>query len=341
MSARAINSASASFAIERHYSLLPYGVLLENVAGLYCGLMRGSCVITRAAKIELDQVLRLEKPNSLILVPEMLKALLDLGRVRPSLTQPLRFIAVGGAKTPASWLDQAQALGLPVFEGYGLSECGSVVALHVGDAMRGSVGHPLPHIEEVRFSADNELQIRSAAEFLGYVGEPPRRSGQWIPTGDAAHLHADGSLTIDGRLGHRIVTSRGRNVAPEWVESALMEQDAIEQCMVTGTDDQPQLNAIVVPARGEGIAAVQLAISSANRTLPEYARIDRLAVADERWTPENELLTSTGKLRRAAIADRFAKAAFAHVEHDSRQMTNLGYLSTIHQSAEDSWNDSL
>ena len=326
--ALAINTASARFAIDRHLSLLPYGVLLENIAGLYCGLMRGSCVVTRPVSADLTNALMVERPHSLILVPEMLQTLLAMPQAIHR--HCLRFIAVGGAHTPLRLRRRARESGLPVFEGYGLSECGSVVALNTGEAADGSVGMPLEHVQDYRFGKDHELQIRSAAAFLGYVGKEARDPEEWIRTGDVAYCNADGSLTIDGRLGHRIVTSRGRNVSPEWVESVLLEQDAIRQCMVSGSDEQPQLDAVVVAQDGVTPSTLRCVVAAANLKLPEYARVGSLTISHEPWTSANGMLTSTGKLRRAEIRRRFA----APSDNSAGRDVDIANLATSHTTGE-------
>nr|BFE97661.1 hypothetical protein GCM10020185_81970 [Pseudomonas brassicacearum subsp. brassicacearum] len=102
----------------------------------------------------------------------------------------VRFAAVGGARVSHDLLQRAQRVGLPVFEGYGLSECASVVCLNRPQAHRaGSVGQPLPHVE-IRLADDGEVLIKGST-LLGYLGEPPHTS-EWWPSGDLGEFDEEG-----------------------------------------------------------------------------------------------------------------------------------------------------
>ena len=162
--ARAVADATAALSIERHLCLLPLATLLENVAGLYAPLLRGAtCLLPscRDTGMEyagfdadrlLDVIARLA-PHSLILVPELLQVLVGAAERGWRVPDSLRFVAVGGARVTPSLLDRADDAGIPVFEGYGLSECASVVCLNTPQARRaGTVGRPLPHVR-VRIDA--------------------------------------------------------------------------------------------------------------------------------------------------------------------------------------------
>ena len=223
--------------------MLPLGVLLENL-GVYAALIAGAEVtllpldklgMSGASGVDLKRLLScilLSGAQSLILVPQLLLGLVTA--IERGLTQvgALRFVAVGGARVSASLLARAQAIGLPVFEGYGLSECASVVCLNRPEANRpGTVGRPLPHVE-VRLAEDGEVLVRGST-LLGYLGEPPPEPAWW-PTGDLGHFDADGYLHILGRKKNQFITSLGRNVNPEWVEAELTQDGTILQAYVQG-----------------------------------------------------------------------------------------------------------
>ena len=142
-----------------HFTLLPLSTLLENIAGVYVPLLLGKSVCVLAGKeiglhgssrLDVAQLLRQlhqHQPQSLILLPQILQALVLAAQQQLPLPASLQFIAVGGGKTAPGLLQQAQQLGMPVYEGYGLSECASVVALNVPGANKiGSVGQPLAHL---------------------------------------------------------------------------------------------------------------------------------------------------------------------------------------------------
>jgi long-subunit acyl-CoA synthetase (AMP-forming) len=222
-----------------------------------------------------------------------LTAALEAGAPRP---RQLRFAAVGGAKVAPTLLARARAAGLPVYEGYGLSECASVVALNVPGADKpGSVGRPLAH-PGVRIDGGEIVVERSG--FLGYVGQPSNTEP--LRTGDLGHIDADGFLHVDGRRKHQLITSFGRNVAPEWPEAELLAGPAIVQAAVFG-EAQPQLCALVVPAAGASAAAVEAQVHAANARLPDYAQIGAWMRADAPFTQQNGFATANGRTRRETL----------------------------------------
>lgn len=290
--------AMAPLAISRHLSALPYAVLLENVAGVVAARRQGATVVSLPlADVglvgssefhpeRLDTAVRHHQPESLILLPQMLKAwcayLLASGQLAPP---SLRFVAVGGAPVGRAWLERARKLGMPAYEGYGLSEGASVQTLNLPWAHRdGSVGRVLPQ-REVRVAPDGEIQVRGSL-FLGYLGHPANAT-DWWSTGDLGQLDTDGYLSIQGRKKHVLITGFGRNVSPEWVETALQQEPALPQVVVVG-DGDARLGAVVwaplssgsEAARQAGRTAIQAAIDRTNATLPDYARITRWVQAD-------------------------------------------------------------
>lgn len=290
----------------RHLPLLPPGILLENIAGLYATILAGGTYVALPQAVvgmangfrpDLAAILGAivtQRITSLILVPEYLAGLVAAmcatGTRLPSLT----LVAVGGARIDARLLDAAAAVGLPVRQGYGLTECASVVALDDGDpASRGSVGRSLG-ANSIRLADDGEILIDGPL-CLGTVGTP-RPCGP-LATGDLGRIDADGRLWIEGRKSALIVTSHGRNVSPEWVEGVLTRQPAIHQALVRG-DGRPSLDALIVPA--SFAADVAEAVATANKELPPYARI-ALWQAAAPFTAINGQLTGNGRLRRDAI----------------------------------------
>lgn len=300
----------------RHVAILPLPVLLENVAGLYCTLLAGGHYLASApAALGLDRPFQPDfgrllaslsslRANSIILVPELLRglmaALAQTGRTLPD----LRLVAVGGARVAPALLAQAAMLGLPVYQGYGLSECGSVVALNVPSANRiGSVGRVLPHLTLEVEGTTGEVSVHNHA-FLGYVGGGPAPAQ--IATADLGGLDGDGYLSIRGRSCNVIVNAFGRNIAPEWVEAELTAQPEILQAVLFG-DGQAELTALIVPTRaGQDPNALSLAVARANGTLPPYARVARWHAVPA-FTPMNGQLTPNGRPRRAAIAAAHAE----------------------------------
>jgi long-subunit acyl-CoA synthetase (AMP-forming) len=291
-----------------HLPVLPLSVLLENVAGLYTTLLAGGRYhLLAPAELGLSDPFRPDLPrlvaaiagehaNSLILVPELLRGLLTVMSAGGVRFPDLEFVAVGGAKVSPRLLEQAERLGVPVYEGYGLTECASVVALNTPTARRfGTVGRPLPHLQA--YIEDGEIVI-GPQPFLGYVGAEPQAGP--VRTGDLGSIDPYGYLRLDGRRDALIVTSFGRNVSPEWVESELMAEAEIRQALVFG-DGAPSLSAILTPLHAHlPQAAVAVAVERANARLPSYARIERWSLRPP-FDPAAGELTGNGRPRRATI----------------------------------------
>jgi long-chain acyl-CoA synthetase len=232
----------------------------------------------------------------------MLKLIIEAGDL--SALTSLKFIAVGGGKVAPELLGKAIALDLPVYEGYGLTECGSCVALNTPAAARvGSVGKPLRHAN-VRISNSGEVMVTGAA-MSGYLDQ---QSGTTeIATGDSGFIDDDGYLYITGRIKNTIISSFGRNISPEWVESAFLAHPAVNQLAVFG-EGEPSLSAVIVADEGTSDAQLMLIIKSINQSLPDYAQITRWHRSSEPFTSVAGTLTTNGKLRRAEIAKQFSGA---------------------------------
>lgn len=280
-----------------HVSILPLGVLLENVAGVYASLIAG-CTIALPSLNEfgenysnLHTVLKKNKATSIILVPEILRTLM-IQVVTKGPIENLQFIAVGGSKIDPALIWQARAMALPVYEGYGLSECASVVAMNTPkNDKTGTVGKPLPHVKAF---IDNDEFVFKTDGFLGYIGENKPKS---YHSGDLGEFDDDGFLKISGRKKNVLITSYGRNVSPEWVEATLLAQPEIAQVIVYG-DAQTSLSALIVPSY-QG-ADIERSIQAANQTLPDYAQIKDFKLVPP-FTAIDGTLTGTGRPRREKI----------------------------------------
>lgn len=318
MEAVAVSLRDASQASEkdRHLCLTPLSTLLENIGGIYTPLLAGACScllplqqvgMDGASKLDVVRMLHAldeYEASSAILAPQMLQALVMAGERGASMPSGLRFVAVGGAPVSPNLLQRAYRLGLPVFEGYGLSECASVVALNTPDSSRpGSVGRPLPHVS-VSFSADGEILV-SGPTFLGYLGHDCP-SQPW-PTGDLGYFDAEGFLHLTGRRESLFITSFGRNVAPEWVERELTQHPAIAQAALFG-ECTPFNVAVIVPRPGFSGDDIEAAIELVNQSLPDYARASAWITASAPFTQKNGQLTANGRLKREAILEVYSES---------------------------------
>jgi long-subunit acyl-CoA synthetase (AMP-forming) len=311
--AESLRRAVAGLELRTHLCVLPLATLLENIAGVYAPLQHGGEIIAPSARetgllgaARFDAAVLLRcidayRPDSMILVPQLLAALVaELERGAP-LPASLELIAVGGGRVAPGLLARADRLGLPVYEGYGLTECSSVVTLNTPEARRlGSVGKPLTHAA-VTIDERGEIHVESSS-LGGYVGG--ERVPQRFATGDLGRFDADGFLYVSGRRKNLFITSFGRNVSPEWVESELCDEAPIAQAAVFG-EARPWNVAVIVPSPTATRDKLQAAVAAANCRLPDYARVESWLVAKEPFTPANRQLTTNGRNCRGAIAARY------------------------------------
>lgn len=315
--ARSVAAVGGALGIRRHVALLPLATLLENVAGLYAAWMSGAAchlpagvptAIGRGTLTpqELLGTISRHEAESLILVPELLRILVGGAEAGWQAPSSAKFYAVGGACVSTELLERAAAARLPVYEGYGLSECGSVQCLNTPEAQRrGSVGRPLPHAE-LRIDEHGEIHVAGAV-MAGYVGRPPLAADAPIATGDLGEIDEDGYVYVRGRIKNIFINSYGRNISPEWIERELTQEPAIGQAIACG-EARPAVVALITPsAAGVSHAALAAAVQRANARLPDYARVARFAVAPERFTTVNGLLTGNGRPRRERIVARYAQ----------------------------------
>lgn len=307
---RVVNSLAQGLAhIETgaHLCLVPLSILLENIAGVYLPLQRGldiaapataSLGIIGSSGVQVDKLaaaINHYKPGSLVLFPQLLLALVELAEQNRISCESFRFLAVGGAKVSPDLIRRARQMGLPVYEGYGLSECASVVALNLpGNDRIGSVGRVLPH-QSVSIE-DGEIMVEGSG-FSGYLEASGITSNTGrVATGDEGYLDADGFLYIRGRRKHVLVNSFGRNINPEWPESRLTECSLIQHAVVTG-EARPFLVAVVITDETK-LDPIQQHIDAVNASLPDYARIGRWITVTPAVLQKNQLITANGRIKR-------------------------------------------
>jgi long-subunit acyl-CoA synthetase (AMP-forming) len=317
--AQSLEEALRLLEIKKHLNVLPLSVLLENIAGVYTALSCGAeniCVplsevgLHGSSNFDADAcMVAIEKyqAESIILLPQMLQAIVARSTKQDPRLKSLKFVAVGGGKTPMALIKAAKSMGIPVYEGYGLSECASVLALNTPKNERiGSVGKVLSN-RTIRVSKDGEIEVKNLnlPHYLEKTDELAASSGEWLATGDLGHLDDDGFLYLDGRKKNVLITSFGRNISPEWPESLLLGSGLFRQAMVIG-DGQAQLGALLVTAK-EGLSdeVIQAGVTSANQELPDYAQIKHWLLADEPFSPNNGLATANGRLKRDLIKKKF------------------------------------
>ena len=296
--------------LERHLCILPLATLLENIAGVYLPLLMGSTVMvaplqdlgmTGSSGLDIGRLVQginEHQPQSLILVPELAMALVSAAEQKQLDSNSFRFLAVGGGRVSSDLLARGRAVGLPLYEGYGLSECSSVVALNVpGTEREGAVGKPLSH---VRVRVDDRGHILVAGNtHLGYLGDEPA-GDEWLDTGDLGSRDAGGFLSVSGRAKNLLITSFGRNISPEWLESELIQAIGARQAVVFG-DGDPRPSALVVVQDGRSPDTLRSQLDVLNNNLPDYARLSGVYIRRQPLSQAEGYLTANGRPVRQQI----------------------------------------
>lgn len=243
----------------------------------------------------------------------------------------VRFFISGGAPLSKDIAEFFYALGLVIYEGYGLTETSPVLAVNRPGALKfGTVGRPIPEVE-IKIAPDGEILARGPNVMKGYYKKEAETreafEGGWFHTGDIGYLDEDGFLVITDRKKDIIVTSGGKNVAPQAVENLLKTSPYISMAVVLG-DRRKFISALIVPnfekleavAREKGWTyadrkelvnkkeVVDLIMSEIDRVcsgLASYERVKRIALLDHEFEIEKGEITPTLKVRRAAIENRY------------------------------------
>ena len=308
----------------RHLCLLPLPTLLENIAGIYAPLVAGGTIIIPndesrgftgsklVAPQRLMQCISDNKPNTLILVPELLQVLVGACNKGWQPPASLKFVAVGGSKVSEKLIIQARALGIPVCQGYGLSECASVVSLCKFDQDVTHCGTVLPHLT---VEIVNSEIVVTGNTFLGYLEQPESWGTQKVRTGDIGKV-IKGCLTIEGRIKNTLINSFGRNISPEWVESELLATGMFIQAVVIG-DARPFCSALLVPISADlSLTELRTAINRVNSCLPDYAQVHEPIFLSSPMTIEQGLYTQNMRPKRELIHQYF-ESKIAQIYADS------------------------
>lgn len=356
LSEQAIMTKVASLAVaseaDEHdvsLSILPLSTLLENIGGLYVPLYCAATSILLSpetiglkgsSQIDPQRLLasiQKYQPTAFIIIPQLLLLLANALSKGYQLPESIRFIAMGGAPVSRKVLNLAEQLNIPVYEGYGLSEAVSVVAVNNPSVSRpGSVGKVL-NAHQVKISDEGEVLVKDGL-FSGYLGKE-NNNDDFYATGDIGHLDKDNFLYITGRKKNIINTSFGRNISPEWIEKELEAIPLIAQCVVYG-HARPYLVAIialresvlresVLRAAPGAVTESELRISLAqlNTQLPDYARVVDFILADEPFTVQNNQLTGTGRPRRLAVYQAYAQQLeYSYEQHSLNENELNGEL---------------
>ncbi len=295
-------------------TILPLSTLLENIGGLYVPLCCGASVtiltpesigLSGSSKVNQEQLLNIitdYKPSTFIIIPQFLLLIVNAISNGYQLPGTVRFIAMGGAPISMKLLELALQLKIPVFEGYGLSEATSVIAVNNSKFnCLGSVGKVL-NSHQVKISPQGEILVKGQL-FSAYLGQKKRSDEDYYATGDLGYFDDQGFLYITGRIRNVINSSFGRNISPEWIEKELETIPLIAQCVIFG-HGKPSIVAVLTlrVKLDNGIKEqIDIQINVINKDLPDYARVRDFILADELFSVDNSLLTGMGRPRRGNI----------------------------------------
>jgi long-chain acyl-CoA synthetase len=207
------------------------------------------------------------------------------------------------------------AIGMPITEGYGLTEGGVLIFNPVDRQIYGTIGKPLPGVE-LKLAEDGELLIKSPTLFAGYFEDPAAtasimRDG-WLATGDIASIDAAGYVSITGRKKEILVSSNGKKIYPSRVEGLFKGEAVISQMVLVG-DRLPFVTALftINQAAADALTGttvddvLKAAVKKANASLPEWEQIRKFKVLPRDFSVETGELTPTMKVRRGKVLENF------------------------------------
>lgn len=254
--------------------------------------------------------------------------------VRGALGPKIKYVACGGAPLSLDLAHFYNGIGLPMIQGYGMTETAApFAATRVTDNVIGTVGQPAPG-SSIRISDEGELQVKGPNVFRGYHNLPEKTAETftadgWLRTGDLAEIDDEGRIIITGRIKDIIITAGGKNVSPIPLEEEIAKCPIVEHCVVVG-DQRPFIGALVtldpeslalwLPAHGlstetpvDRLATnaavreeIQQYVDKANATVSRAESVRKFAVLDTQFTQENKCLTPSLKVVRPAVNRVFA-----------------------------------
>lgn len=336
--ARSIRQLQDDLLIIRPTILISVPRIYERIyAGIQAKLAEGPAISRLLFKLAVDiGYSRFERQQKRVgwRISHLLWPLLDklvARKVMEKLGGRLWQVMSGGAALSPEISRVFIGLGLPILQGYGLTETSPVVcANRLDDNLPSSVGRPAPGVE-VKLGEQNALLIRGPNVMLGYWNNPEAThailsADGWLNSGDTASIDAQGRVTITGRLKDIIVTSTGEKIPPADMEAAILRDPIFEQVMIVG-EGRSYLSALtVLSKRGWEVVAThcnakndphalacdeyaeEIILEKIARQIsgfPGYAKVHRALLISEPWTVENEMLTPTLKLKRKKIYEHY------------------------------------
>jgi long-chain acyl-CoA synthetase len=276
------------------------------------------------------------KGRPLLALETKLADRLVFSKIRDGVGGRLRCLVSGSAPLPVDVGELFYGVGLPITEGYGLTETAPILTVNPQDAPRlGTVGKAIPGVE-LRIAEDGEILARGPNVMSGYYNKPEAtadalRDG-WFHTGDVGTIDADGYLTITDRKKDLLVTSGGKKIAPQPIEAILKRSPLVAEAVVLG-DRQKFASALIVPdftalerrlrdlgrpplegsgsrdphereqlvSRPDVLALYEEIVDALNRELSQFERIKKIRLLPREFTIESGELTPTLKVRRRVV----------------------------------------
>ncbi|MDK4232169.1 long-chain fatty acid--CoA ligase [Corynebacterium accolens] len=299
-----------------------------------------SFLFEQSEKIAIDYSKALDTPDGpdrLLKIKHKLFDKLVYSTIRQGVGGNVRYCITGGSAMGHDLLHWFRGIGVPIYEGYGLTETAAAAAVDYVDQSIGTVGPPLGGVT-LRINDDGEVCIKGGMVFEGYWNDPEATEEAfedgWYNTGDLGEIDDDGKLTITGRKKDLIVTAGGKNVSPGPMEDILRGHPLISQAMVVG-DGKPFVGALItldpdilkrwkldhnipenrsmddIATDATLRAEVQDAVNKVNSTVSHAEGIKKFYILESDLTEDENELTPTMKVKRNVVAQRYASA----IEH--------------------------
>lgn len=323
-------SAEVAPIVPRILEKMMAGVIERSKQQSTAGKLVGIAVNSRLKAFELK---RRKEPLPLSLRLKILLTGFVAKKVKTKLFGPrFKHVVSGGARLPLEVNEFFTAIGVTIYEGYGLTEtCVATNVNRIGKAKIGSVG-PCMHDLEMKIAEDGEILFRGPNVTRGYLNRPTATKAQWdadgwFHTGDLGEIDADGDLSITGRKKDLIVTAGGKKIAPQGIEEKFVTSPLVSTAVMVG-DGKPFCAVLIAPERAavlhwakeKGInlpaklseskelqSEFEALVEQINSTLSKFETVKKVKIIDDELTVENGLLTPTFKVKRAVVTKKFAQ----------------------------------
>jgi long-chain acyl-CoA synthetase len=306
-----------------------YAKVMENIAAEKGLFKKLALWALRVAAEYAETTLNDKAPSPILSSKYLLADRLVLKKLRSRLGGRLRILGCGGAALPKKLGHFFYGVGLTILEGYGLTETSPIISFNRPGAFKfGTVGQPIPGVE-IKIAEDGEILTRGPHVMKGYYKKPEATAeaidpNGWFHTGDIGEIDADGYLKITDRKKDLIVTSAGKNIAPQFVENTVKASSYIAQIVVVG-DKRKFPSALVVPnmenlrkfcltnhieendlyRNPRVIEEVQRDIERLSEDLAPFERIKKIALLEKEFTIESGELTPSLKIKRNVVEKKY------------------------------------